>query len=104
MTRYLNFSEDFMAKIIRGEKRATLRLGVKDYRKGEIVIIRVGDREIGKAKIVKVRRVHLSELSDEDIRMDGYLKKEDLLRDLEKFYGEVDENAVFTQIIFKLLP
>ena len=103
MTRYLNFSGDFTEKIIKGEKRATLRLGVKDYREGEIVIIRAGDREIGMAKITKVRRVRLSELSDEDLRMDGYTDKEYLLRDLKKFYGYISEDAIFTQIVFKLL-
>ncbi|ADD08024.1 ASCH domain-containing protein [Candidatus Aciduliprofundum boonei] len=102
MTRYLNFSEDFMEKIKRGEKRATLRLGVKDYKVGEEVAIRCGDKIIGKAVIKSVNYKKFKELSQEDIILDGYKKKDELKSALEKFYGKFSEDNIFTQIIFEL--
>ncbi len=102
MRKFLNFNEDFMEKIKRGEKRATLRLGIKDFKEGEDVIIKCGDRTIGRAVIKEVHHKKFDELTDEDIRMDGYKKREDLKRDLERFYGHFSEDDVFTQIIFDL--
>ena len=103
MTRYLNFSEDFTEKILSGEKRATLRLGIKDYEPGEVVIIRAGAREIGRAVIREVRIKRLEEISDEDVRMDGFDDIDALISALEKFYGEVRKDDLFTQIIFELM-
>lgn len=100
--RYLNFSEDFTEKIRRGEKRATLRLGIKDYRHGERVIVRCGDREIGVAIIKDVRFKKFGEISEEDAKIDGFESREELRSALEKFYGKFEDEQMFTQIIFEL--
>ena len=103
MTKYLNFSEDFTEKIKKGEKTATLRLGVKDYHEGEEVIIRAGSEELGYAKIIAVRLKKFSEITEEDAKIDGFKNKEDLKKELERFYGKFPSDAVFTQIIFELI-
>lgn len=100
--RCLNFSEDFMEKIKSGEKVATLRLGIKDYRVGEKVIIKCGDKEIGVAEIQEVNFKKFKDLEYVDIILDGYKSKEKLKKDLKKFYGEFKEEDIFTQIIFEL--
>ncbi len=92
-----------MEKIIRGEKKATLRLGIKDYNPGDVVMLRAGDVNIGLAKIKEVNIKKFKELSDDDIRIDGFHDKKSLLMTLQKFYGEIKEEEVFTQIIFELL-
>ena len=102
MTKYLNFNEDFMEKIKRGEKKATLRLGIKDYKEGEEVIIRCGDKIIGKAVIREVNHKKFKDLSEEDVILDGYKNKEELKAALKRFYGEFSEDDVFTQLIFEL--
>ncbi len=103
MTRYLNFSEDFTERILRGEKTATLRLGLKDYRPGEIVVLRAGTREIGRAVIREVNVKKLGELTQRDVEMDGYVRRDELISALKRFYGEISEEDVFTQIIFELI-
>ena len=103
MTRYLNFSEDFTEKILSGEKRATLRLGIKDYVPGEIVIIRAGEHEIARARIVKVRIMKLREISEDDVRMDGFESRDSLISALRRFYGEIEEDDEFTQIVFEII-
>ncbi len=103
MMRYLNFSEDFMEKIKRGEKKATLRLGVKDYKVGERVIIKCGNKELGMAEIKEVNIKKFRELEDKDVLMDGYISKDALRKDLERFYGKISDEDIFTQIIFDMI-
>ncbi len=100
--KYLNFSEDFTEKIRKGEKRATLRLGIKDYRPGEKVIIRCGDREIGVATIMDVNFKRFREISEEDAKIDGFKSRDELRMALKKFYGKFEDKQIFTQIIFEL--
>jgi len=100
--KYLNFSEDFMEKIRNGEKKATLRLGIKDYKPGEEVIIRCGDHIIGKGIIKEVRIKTFREITYVDVMMDGYENKDDLRKKLEEFYGKFKDDTLFTQIIFEL--
>ncbi len=102
MTKYLNFSEDFTEKILKGEKKATLRLGVKDYREGERVIVRCGDREIGTAIITHVHLKKFKEIGEEDAKLDGFESVESLRKALMKFYGDFEDEQIFTQIIFEL--
>ncbi|NPA74831.1 MAG: ASCH domain-containing protein [Euryarchaeota archaeon] len=103
MTKYLNFSEDFTAKILSGEKQATLRLGVKDYAPGEVVIVRAGTAELGSAEIVRVRQLRFCELTDEDARLDGFPDLQALRDALERFYGKFEDSQIFTQIVFRMV-
>ncbi len=100
--KYLNFSEDFIQQILNGDKCATLRLGFRDYRKGERVIITAGDRELAVAVIKDVRFKKFRDITDTDAKLDGFKTKDALRRALIEFYGEFEENAVFTQIIFEI--
>jgi len=100
--KYLNFSADFMEKIKRGEKKATLRLGIKNYKPGEKVIVRCGEDEIGIAKIYEVNIKRFREIDEIDVLLDGYGSKEELKKALEKFYGKFTEDDMFTQIVFDL--
>ena len=53
--------------------------------------------------IREVRIKRLEEISDEDVRMDGFDDIDALISTLEKFYGEVRKDDLFTQIIFELM-
>ena len=100
--RYLNFSEDFMEKIKRGEKHATLRLGVKNYIPGELVIVRCGSIDIGVAEIENVQLKKFKELSKRDAYEDGFATLEALKDALHRFYGDISSDTIFTQIKFRL--
>ncbi len=103
MMKYLNFSEDFTEKILKGTKTATLRMEIKDYHPGEVVVIKSGNKELGTAIIKEVNFKRFTEINCEDVKKDGFAQKKDLRRALEKFYGEFDDDVVFTQIVFELL-
>ncbi len=83
----LVFKLDYAGKILSGEKTSTIRLHAT-YREGEIVEVYVGHARIGRAIIKKVTKKRLSELTDEEVRMDGFASKRDLLKELAKIYGK----------------
>ncbi len=91
-----------MEKIKGGEKRATLRLGIKDYKEGERVIVRCGTTILGVGVITKVSFKRFSELKEEDAKIDGFDNLDDLRKALNKFYGEFSDDAIFTQLFFEM--
>ena len=89
--------------MLKGKKTSTLRLGIKDYRVGEIVKVVAGDEEIGLAMIKGVRFVQWKDIGKKDVMNEGMKRKKDLMRELRSIYGDFDENSIFTQISFKML-
>ncbi len=87
----------------KGKKIATLRIGVKNYKKNEIVKIVAGGEKIGLAKIIDIRHIQWNEIRKKDILMEGLKRKRDLEKELRKIYGKFSKNKIFTQIIFKLI-
>ncbi|MEM0371619.1 MAG: ASCH domain-containing protein [Ignisphaera sp.] len=82
----LVFKLDYAGKILSGEKTTTIRLST-NLREGDIVEVYVGHVRIGKALIKRIYRKKLKDLSDEEIRSDGFKSIEDLIKSLAKIYG-----------------
>ncbi|MDK6028008.1 ASCH domain-containing protein [Ignisphaera sp. 4213-co] len=82
----LVFKLDYAGKILSGEKRTTIRLST-ELKENEIVEVYVGHVRVGRALIKKVQKKKLSELSDEEIKADGFNSREELLKALAKIYG-----------------
>ncbi len=100
----LKFDAKYMSRILSGSKTTTLRLGRKEeYTPGDIVEVYVGDSFIGLAKIKSIRYIRWNELTEEDIRKDGFTSKEDLKKDLLQYYGDFPNDAEFTLIEFELI-
>ena len=78
-------------------------MGIKDYKIGETVRVFAGDEEIGFAKIEDVKLVRWKDIKDEDVLIEGMRRKKDLKRELNKIYGDFDEDSLFTQVIFRML-
>lgn len=87
----------------KGKKVATLRMGIKNYKKGEKVKIIAGGEEIGIAKIIDVRHLQWNKIRRKDVLMEGLRRKKDLKKELKEIYGKFGKNRVFTQIIFQLI-
>ncbi|MEL9939554.1 MAG: ASCH domain-containing protein [Ignisphaera sp.] len=100
----LVFKLDYAGKILSGEKRTTIRLST-DLRENEIVEVYVGHVRIGKAIVKKVQKKKLSELSDDEIKADGFNTREELLKALAKIYGSkrVYSDPVVYIIEFQLM-
>jgi len=101
----LVFKLDYAGKILAGEKTTTIRLRT-NLKEGDLVEVYVGHARIGRAVIKRVIKKRLSELSDEELRMDGYSSREHLLRDLSRIYGRkvIESDPEVYIIEFELLP
>ncbi|HEX59901.1 MAG TPA: ASCH domain-containing protein [Methanomicrobia archaeon] len=100
--KFLNFDERFLKKLKSGRKTATLRLGRKKYKVGEVVKVMCGKEYLGEALITDVRYITLDEVDEATVREEGYRSKKGLERDLRQFYGDFGENEIFTLIKFRL--
>jgi len=100
----LVFKIDYAGKILSGEKTATVRLHA-NFREGDIVEVYVGHARVGRAVIKKIVRKKLSELSDEDVKKDGFRSKEEFLRDFARIYGKqiVEKDPEVYIVEFQLL-
>ncbi len=99
--RHLMLKEVYASMLLRGDKKATVRLGRVIPKYGE-VIVHSGGRPICKARIVKVRYKKASELNDEDARIDGFDSVEKLIKELKANYGDISPEAEVTIIELKV--
>ncbi|MCS7111088.1 MAG: ASCH domain-containing protein [Ignisphaera sp.] len=99
----LVFKFDYISKILTGEKRSTIRLST-DLKEGDVVEVFAGCVRIGRAVIKRVCRKKLEELSEEEIKMDGFKTREDLHRALARIYGsrKINSNPYIYIIEFQL--
>ncbi len=100
--RHLMVKGEYVNKILKGIKRATIRLGIVKPRYNEI-IIHGGGRPVAKVRITKVKYKRLNELTEEEAKMDGFNSLEELLQHLRKAYGNVSSNDIVTIIEFEVL-
>jgi len=94
-----------MAKIIKGEKKTTLREGHRDYKAGKVVFVITS--EFGKAAIAVIKQITrvewklLKEVTEEEIVAYGFNNIEDMLTSLRAFYPEIGLDSPITVIEWK---
>ncbi|HDN75935.1 MAG TPA: ASCH domain-containing protein [Acidilobales archaeon] len=99
----LIFKQEYGQDILEGKKSATIRLTSK-LKKGDIVEVRAGFVKIGTAVIEDVETKKIKELSEEEVRRDGFKSKEELMKALRKIYGkDINERTEVKLIKFRLL-
>ncbi|WP_238375051.1 ASCH domain-containing protein [Vulcanisaeta thermophila] len=85
--RHLMLRSKYLDKVRNG-RFTTIRLGIVRPRYRE-VFIHSGGMVIARARIVDIRYKRVGELTDEDARVDGFMSKDDLIRELRGIYGDV---------------
>jgi len=103
LRRHIMLRSDYADLILKGKKRATVRLGrvIPKYRE---VIIHSGGKPLCKVRIVKVTHKKVSELTDEDAIKDGFSSRRELLKELKKVYGRrLSGDEEVTVIEFEVL-
>ncbi|MCE4602811.1 MAG: ASCH domain-containing protein [Desulfurococcales archaeon] len=83
--RHLMIRGEYVEKLLSGEKKATIRAGIVKPRYSE-VIIHGGGRPVAKAVIEGVEVKRLSDLTDEDARLDGFKSRGELVGELRRTY------------------
>ncbi|MBO8175667.1 MAG: ASCH domain-containing protein [Thermococcus sp.] len=99
----LKFDGRYKDMIISGKKRATIRLGRKiNLKPGDEVLIHSGGYVLGKGVVKRVETKKVSELTDEDARLDGFKNKEELLKALKEHYRRLTPETPATIIEFEI--
>lgn len=102
--KHLEFDGRYAEDILRGKKRATVRLGKKpNLKEGDTVLIHAGGYALGKAVIERVESKTVGELTDEDAFLDGFSSREELIRALKEHYKYVNDNSPAHVIVFRLI-
>ncbi len=100
--RHLMIKKQYAEKLLNGEKKATIRLGVVKVKHDEL-IVHSGGKPIAKIKVKNIKIKKIGELSDEDARLDGFSNKEELLAELRKVYGHLKDEDIVSIIEFELI-
>ncbi len=98
--KHLEFKEKFRRQLIKGEKKATVRLHTS-LEEGDRVLIHCGGEILGEGVIEGVEVKSVDELTDEDAKADGFASLEEMLGEIRSLYGDVDRVFV---IRFSMKP
>ncbi|WP_456483995.1 ASCH domain-containing protein [Methanopyrus kandleri] len=102
ISKHLEISGEYRDKLLRGEKRATIRVGrVPGARPGKVVYIHCGGYVYGKVRITNVRTKRVRDLTDEDAKLDGFENREELLKALRDHYPNLRDDDIVTIIEFE---
>ncbi|WP_457742098.1 ASCH domain-containing protein [Thermococcus sp.] len=102
--KHLEFDGKYAEAILKGKKRATVRLGRRpNLKEGDTVLIHAGGYALGKAVIERVESKTVKELTDEDAFLDGFSSREELIRALGEHYRWVNEDSKAHVIVFRLV-
>jgi len=100
--RHLMVKGEYADLILKGLKKATIRMGIIKPRYNE-VIIHSGGRPIAKVHIKNVRYKKVKDLNDTDAQLDGFKNKTELIENLKRVYGEIQDDDIVTIIEYELI-
>jgi len=102
--KHLEFDGRYREAILKGKKRATVRLGRRpNLKPGDEVLIHSGGYAIGRAVIERVESKTVKELTDEDAFLDGFSSREELINALREHYRWVKDDSKAHVIVFRLV-
>jgi len=98
----LRFKGKHLERVLRGEKRVTIRLGLVRPKYG-LVYITNGRFVYGEALVEGVSLCRISDLDDRIALEEGFSSVEELKRELQELYPKATENDYVTVIKFTVL-
>ncbi|WP_456368155.1 ASCH domain-containing protein [Thermococcus sp.] len=103
--KFMLIDSAYKSRILRGDKVTTIRYGSYEAKPGSEVylVITPSDTAIAKVRITKVERKKVKELTNEDAKLDGFSDVKELLRELNKIYGELYGDDEVTIIGFEVV-
>ncbi len=94
---HLMMRKEHAEKLINGTKKATIRVG-RYVALNKNVLIHSGGRPVAVAEIEDIEVKRVSELTDEDARQDGFKNRKELLEELRRIYGRIDDDTLVSVI------
>ena len=98
------FKKELLAKVLSGEKTQTRRTHKQEWTVGETYAVR--DRYAkpqGHIIILRKFRQRLAEISDVDIKKEGFRTKDEFFEAWQLIYGALDLDAIVIVYEFKLV-
>lgn len=92
----------YIEKLLSNEKKATIRKGIYKPKYSE-VIIHAGGKPVAKARITRVYYRRLKELGEYEARLEGFKNTSELVKELRRVYGDINEDDYFTVIEFEII-
>uniref|UniRef100_A0A7C3ZCG2 ASCH domain-containing protein n=1 Tax=Archaeoglobus fulgidus TaxID=2234 RepID=A0A7C3ZCG2_ARCFL len=88
--KHLEFKLKYAKALMEGEKKLTIRKWT-NLKEGDEVLVHSGGKIIGRARILSVQKKQISEITDEEAKLDGFRGAEELRREIERmgYDGEV---------------
>ncbi|MEM0031425.1 MAG: ASCH domain-containing protein [Desulfurococcaceae archaeon] len=100
--RHIMLKGAYIEKLLSNEKKATIRKGIYKPKYSE-VIIHAGGKPVAKARITRVYYRRLKELGEYEARLEGFKNTSELVEELRRVYGDINEDDYFTVIEFEII-
>ncbi len=103
--KFMLISSAYKSRILRGDKVTTIRYGDYEARPGSEVylVITPSDTTVAKVRIRDVKRKKVKDLTNEDAKLDGFSNVGELLKELNRIYGELHGDDELTVISFDVV-
>ncbi|WP_297070796.1 ASCH domain-containing protein [Thermococcus sp.] len=103
--KFMLIDSAYKSRILRGDKVTTIRYGDYEVTPGSEIylVITPSDTAIAKVRVTGVERKKVAELTNEEARLDGFSNIRELLRELNKIYGELYGDDEVTVIGFEVI-
>ncbi len=98
----IQFKKDFVPLILKGEKRATVRPRDIDIKPGTTVILAAGT-PFAKAVVTRVKKKKVKELTQEEIKKEGFRDFEEFFRELRSIYPSISPESMVTYIEWRIV-
>ena len=103
--KFMLIDSAYKSRILRGDKVTTIRYGDYEVKPGGEVylVVTPSDTAIAKVKVTGAKRKKVNELTNDDARLDGFSDVRELLRELNRIYGELYGDDEVTIIGFEVI-
>ncbi len=97
--KYIRFKSEHILRFFEGSKKTTIRLGIITPSRTRVYLESCG-KILGEARVDSIKYTRVSQLTNEDARMDGFTSREELIRALKEIYPNICEDDWITIIRF----
>lgn len=89
---------DVLLSIMLEQKKISLREGHRDYIPGKLIIYNCDNNFSIQVEITSVKHSTLAEITEVEMKADGYQSKEEMLTDMKRYYPDLTWESPMTVI------
>ncbi len=101
--KHLMFSRLYLDKLLRGEKKITIRATKPNLKRGDVALVHSMGLILGKVRILGVTAKRLRDISEKEAREDGFSSVEELRNALRKHYPRLRDDSFVYVVRFEWL-